>query len=310
MVGGRVEIEIRRRDCELHGTDLGRCWTCTPPGEDPQSRPEGRGQYVRVRHEDNGEHSAVYDRQLLLFGAKREAVLDLWEVQRYGSDSYSDADHVSVYGMLPGDWYDRDIRLLGRTAVECTVDALADGIATDVAALAVSAPSTSDTLVIDPFAGSGNTLFWIQRRLPGSSGLGFELDAGVFGLTKRNLAALNAPIEVVHIDYAAGLAGVRAPSDRLVVVFVAPPWGDAFNLVSGLDLRRTNPPVGEVVDLLVHRFPDSPLLLAIQIFEKVDPGSLRELEQRCDWSALHVYDLNESGKNPGVLLGTRGWAPP
>jgi 16S rRNA G966 N2-methylase RsmD len=265
---------------------------------------------VRVSHEDGDERAAVYDRQLLLFGARREAVLDLEEVRRYGSDSYGDADHVSVYGMAPGDWYDRGIRLMGRTAVECTVDALADAIATDVAALAASAPSTSDTLVVDPFAGSGNTLFWIQRRVPGSSGVGFELDAGVFRVTQSNLALLNTPIEVANLDCAAGLAGVTASSDQLVIVFLAPPWGDAFDLVSGLDLRRTRPPVAETVDLLVHRFPDTPLLFAIQVFERVDQDSLSELEARCDWSALHVYYLNAPGKSPGVLLGTRGWAPP
>ena len=32
--------------------------------------------------------SSTYDRQLLLSGSKRNAVLELWEVQRYGSDSY------------------------------------------------------------------------------------------------------------------------------------------------------------------------------------------------------------------------------
>ncbi len=37
----------------------------------------------------------LYDRDLLLGGAKRNAVLELWEVQRYGSDSYGDADYVS-----------------------------------------------------------------------------------------------------------------------------------------------------------------------------------------------------------------------
>jgi hypothetical protein len=277
---------------------------------------------VRVSHRDDHENGPVhdrqplsdrqplYDRQLLLFGARREVVLDLWEVQRYGRDSYGDADHVSVYGLHPVDWYDRGIRLLGRTVVECTVDALADAIATDIAALAASAPSTSGAMVIDPFAGSGNTLFWIQRRLPESAGLGFELDAGVLLLTTRNLAALDTPIEVTNVDYAAGLAGVVAPSDRLLIVYVAPPWGDAFDLTLGLDLRRTRPPVAEIVDMLVHRFPDTPLLIAIQVFEKVDPDSLSEIEARCDWSALHVYDLNEAGKNPGVLLATRGWVPP
>jgi hypothetical protein len=151
-------------------------------------------------------------RQLLLFGAKREATLDLWEVQRYGAESYGDTDHVSVYGMRPAEWYARGIRLLGRTAVECTRDVLADAIAMDVAALAGSAPSASGTLVIDPFVGSGNT------RCTGSC------------------------------------AAYRVPG--------------------------------------------------------FEPVSLAALESRCDWSALHRYDLSQAGQNHGVLLGTRGWAPP
>jgi hypothetical protein len=99
-----------------------------------------------------------YDRQLLLGGAKRNAVLDLREVQRYGIDSYGDADYVSVYGMRPAEWYANGIRLLGRTAVECTRDGLADAIGKDVAAIAATAPRAGGAVVIDPFAGSGNTL--------------------------------------------------------------------------------------------------------------------------------------------------------
>jgi hypothetical protein len=75
-----------------------------------------------------------YDRELLLFGAKRNAVLELSEVQRYGLDSYGDTDYVSIYGLKPADWYGRGIRLLARTAVECTRDRLADLIGRDVAA--------------------------------------------------------------------------------------------------------------------------------------------------------------------------------
>jgi hypothetical protein len=69
----------------------------------------------------------------LLFGARRDAVLDLWEVQRYGVDSFGDIDHVSVYGMRPADWPDRGVRLLGRTAVECTRDVLAEVMSATVA---------------------------------------------------------------------------------------------------------------------------------------------------------------------------------
>ena len=119
-------------------------------------------------------------RELLLGGAKRDAVLELWEVQRYGSDSYGDADYVSVYGLRPADWYGRGVRLLGRTAVECTRDALADAIGKDVARVAASAPAVARALVVDLFAGSGNTLHWLLRHLPGARGVGFESDAGVF----------------------------------------------------------------------------------------------------------------------------------
>src|SRR5260221_7458417 len=102
-----------------------------------------------------------YDRQLLLHGPKRDEVLELWEVRRYGGDSYGDADYVSVYGLRPADWYARGVRLLGRWTVECTRDSLAEAIATDVASVAATAPPSSGRLVIDPFVGTGNTLYWI-----------------------------------------------------------------------------------------------------------------------------------------------------
>jgi hypothetical protein len=49
-----------------------------------------------------GDEDPTYDRQLLLGGAKRNAVLELWEVKRYGIDSYGDADYVSIYGSSTG----------------------------------------------------------------------------------------------------------------------------------------------------------------------------------------------------------------
>src|SRR5262250_2648827 len=111
------------------------------------------------------ERAQRYDRPFLLAGAKRNAVLALWEVERYGVDSYGDAEYVSIYGLRPGEWYARGVRVLGRTAVECTRDRLADAIAQDVAAVARTAPAPAATLIVDPFAGSGNTLFWLRRHL-------------------------------------------------------------------------------------------------------------------------------------------------
>lgn len=247
----------------------------------------------------------MYDRQLLL-GRKRNDVLELSEVQRYGADSFGDPDYVSVYGMRPGDWHARGVRLLGRTAVECTRDTLAEAIASDVAA--VAAPGVR-ALVLDPFAGSANTLYWLLRHLPGARGLGFELDTPLFQLTTQNLAAIGSPIRIVNTDYSNGLADAPASPEELVVAFIAPPWGDALNAVSGLDLRRTTPPIRDVIEFLSHYFGQRPLLCAIQVYERVDPVSLAELTPYFDWSTRHTYTLNAPGQNHGILLGTRGWVP-
>ena len=248
----------------------------------------------------------LYDRALLLLSAKRNAVLELWEVQRYGSDSFGDTEYVSIYGLRPADWHAKGARLLGRTAVECTPDRLGDAVGKDVAAVAArSVPA----LVVDPFAGSGNTLYWLLRHLPCSRGVGFESDAAVFGLTRHNFAALALPIDILNTDYLSGLAGVSVVSDELLIVFIAPPWGDAFDRTSGVDLRRTTPPITEIVDFLLYRFSQNRLLCAIQVYEIVLPVSVTELRGRFDWSTLRIYDLNMPGQNHGILLGTKGWAP-
>jgi hypothetical protein len=85
--------------------------------------------------------SRVYDRALLLHGSKRNEMLTLAEIEKYGLDSFADADYISIYGMPPREWYRHGIRLLGRTAVECTRDTLGDRIGLDVASVAVRMPS-------------------------------------------------------------------------------------------------------------------------------------------------------------------------
>ena len=46
-----------------------------------------------------------------------------------------------------------------------------------------------------------------------------------------------------------------------------------------------------------------------QVYEKVNPESLADLEPLLDWTDLKVYDINVAGRNHGILLGTKGWAP-
>ena len=141
-------------------------------------------------------------------------MLALWEVQRYGSDSFRDPDYVSVYGLGPEEWYALGIRLLARTAVECTRDRLADLIGRDIAVLADAAQMVSGSVVVDPFAGSGNTLYWIQRHLLDCRGVGFELDEAVFEVSRRNLALLGLGLELFHEDYEAGVTALSIPEDN------------------------------------------------------------------------------------------------
>jgi hypothetical protein len=249
-----------------------------------------------------------YDRELLLLGPKRNVVLELWEVERYGRDTYGDPEYVSIYGMRPADWHAKGARLLGRTAVECTRDKLGHAIGKDVAAIVSTSAPSAPTLVVDPFVGSGNTLYWMLRHLAGSRGIGFESDAGVFSLTRKNVAALGLPIEIVNADYHSGLTGLRVSPSELLIAFIAPPWGNALGK-SGLDLRRTLPPVSEIVDFLLRRFPDNQFLYVIQIYEIVLFDSLGELKARFDWSIERIYDLNTPGQNHGIVLGTKGWVP-
>jgi hypothetical protein len=248
-----------------------------------------------------------YDRALLL-GPKRNELLELWEVERYGRDTFGDPDYVCVYGLRPRDWYGRGVRLLGRTVVECTRDRLAAQISQDVAAVAREA-AAGRTVVVDPFAGSGNTLLWLTRRLEPRVAVGFELDETVAAVTQRNVALLDLPIVVQHQPYERGIPAIRVGADELIVVFVAPPWGDALPATGELDLRRTTPPVTEVVDRLAATFDTQRLLLAVQLYERVEPNSLADVVNGCDWSSREVYAIDPPGRNHGLLLGTLRWSP-
>ena len=248
----------------------------------------------------------AYDRRFLV-GEKRNERVDLWEVQRYGRDAFGDPDFVSIYGLKPAEWYAKGVRLLGRTAVECTRDVFADLIASDLAAAARTATTGDRSIVIDPFAGSGNTLYWITRHVKPGRSVGFEQDDVVFELTRRNLSIMGLGIDVLHNSYERGLKRLTVRDDELAILFISPPWGEALDPETGLDLRRTTPPVAEIIDLAIAVFHPHKLLFGIQAYETVNSDSLAEVTARFKSSALNVYDINPQAQNPGLLLGTVGW---
>ena len=250
-----------------------------------------------------------YDRQLLLHGAKRNEVLTLAEVSGYGEHSFGDRDYIKVYGLTPSQWYSRGIRLLGRTAVECTRDELADLIGRDIAAIAAKTPSRQKHTVIDPFAGSCNTLFWILRHLTEARGIAFEMDSQVYELSAKNVALLETRIELHNGDYKILLPKLEISDENDIVVFIAPPWGKALDETSGLDLRATSPAITDIIQFLDRTFPTHRLLLGVQVFENVNVTSLTDVQSMLECSRMRVYDLNVAGKNHGLLLGTKRWGP-
>jgi len=254
-----------------------------------------------------GGDTPRYDRDFLLGPAKRNQVVALWEVEQFGRDSFGDPDAVSLYGMKPAEWHAKGVRVLARTAVEAVRDPLGERIGREVARVVSAAPPGSAFGVVDPFAGSCNALYSILRHLPGAEGIGFEAERAIFEMTTRNLASLGAPIRLLHGDYRALLVRHRVPAGRGAVVYLAPPWGDALDARTGLDLGRTKPPVAEIVADFERAYPDRPVLYAVEVHERLVPGPLAALHAAFEWSDLRVFDIAGPTGRHGVLLGTMRW---
>jgi len=256
---------------------------------------------------DSGAAQPHYDRDFLLSAGKRNQVMELWEVEKFGIDSFGDPDYVSIYGMKPAQWYARGVRLLARTTLEAVRDQLGAMIGEDVARRVAGAPTGTPFGVIDPFAGSCNGLYWVLRQVPNATGLGFELDKSVFTLTSRNLALLTLPIELVEGDYRELLGRRRFPPDHCLVVCLGPPWGDALTAAEGLDLGRTYPPIAEIVDDFERACPENPVLYVIESHERLVSASLAALRRKFTDSDLQVYDVAAPHGRRAVLFGTNRW---
>jgi hypothetical protein len=145
--------------------------------------------------------------------------------------------------------------------------------------------------------------------MPDSRGIACEFDRQVYELTKRNIAGLDRTIDLQQSDYRSLLAECRLPPDHGLILFIAPAWGTALHEVAGLDLRSTTPPITDIIGFIRTTFPNQGVLVAIQVYEKLNPTSLHDVQALFDWSDLYVYDLNAAGKNHDILVGTIGSRP-
>jgi hypothetical protein len=263
-----------------------------------------------------------YDRDFLLSPEKRNQLIELWEIEKYGRDCFGDPDHVHLYGMTPQEWYERGVRILARTCLEAVKDPLGNKIGEDVAEVVTRPSSSRPVGVVDPFAGSCNGLYAILRHLPGAKGIGFEVEPAVFDLTTRNMAHLKAPIELVQGSYKDLVGSKKHPVDHRVVVFLAPPWGDALHPVTGLHLDRTKPAILEIVRDFERVYGAQPVLY---VTDRISGGhypsrkmsAVRKkssrLTQRGRGTALSVAAgrcprIFQSRPSPGEVRCARSWS--
>jgi hypothetical protein len=64
----------------------------------------------------------------------------------------------------------------------------------------------------------------------------------------------------------------------------------------------------EIMRFFERTFLGRKMLFAVQVYEKLNPASLADVQALVGWSELRVYALNVPG-NHGLLLGTKGWRP-
>lgn len=168
--------------------------------------------------------------------------LEYDDVLLAGHHLTGDRQGLRIYDMAPSQWHPLGIRIAGRTAVELTRDEHAAFIA-DAAAQTIEASGAAIPAIVDPFVGSGNLLFHLARRFPAARAVGIDNSSEISRATASNFNRLQVAAELMLDDWTA------MPRIVAALYVVCPPWGDAFG-PDGLDLRRTTPPVPDILAAL------------------------------------------------------------
>jgi tRNA G10 N-methylase Trm11 len=178
-------------------------------------------------------------------------------------------------------WYSIGIRIFGRTAVEVTRDPQAKFLAKAVAdTLRMNGHEIQD--VVDPFVGSGNMLYHFVKETRAIRAVGFDIDHEILKLTKRNFAKLRqfGRLREVNVSLAEGDWSGALPllGDQATLVILAPPWGESFT-ENGHDLRKTEPPIRQILTTLSEQTGRGRLFAMIHTMPQVVAESVEETVQ-------------------------------
>lgn len=189
-------------------------------------------------------------RQKLRASGMMERQISLLEVMWMGKRLHNRWNALMLYGLRPMQWYFKGIRILGRTAIEAHPDPAADKIG-EVAALALAQHGYSVVDLVDPFLGSGNLTYHLAQHFRPERIVASEISREIATLTARSLQTLQAEgqldqteILISNDDWTEAIRHIR---DVPTLVVLAPPWGSGYE-DKGLDLRKTSPPIPELID--------------------------------------------------------------
>lgn len=213
-----------------------------------------------------------------LLATRADEEIALADIRAYGRGFVGDPDYLRLYGMTPDEYTARGVTLLGRTMIECCIDQYSAVIAAAAARWCSRRDGAPPVGVLDPFVGSGNLLFHVARACGAELALGFEAHAGVCRRTRQNFELIGFPAAVYHDNHTRALSELRARPDWRWIVILCPPWGEAFQHEIGLDLRRTRPPIRELMDELYPPAPGPSPVFVIQTSRLVVEESLAELD--------------------------------
>jgi hypothetical protein len=217
-------------------------------------------------------HAAYFAFRDRLLGPLRNRFLTPDQLCEAGRLMCGRPEDLSLYGVPAPEMEARGIRILGRTAVECTKDPHPAAVAAVIAEIETATPGTGgEAMVVDLFCGSGNFGHHLGRCLKRPV-YASELDPVVHAACRRNLDRVGSTVDLRLADYRDLLGVLPARSERDVYL-VEPSWGPAFT-PEGLDLTRTSPPVPEIVRDIQRSRDYAPCLVVVETGDRVVHGSL------------------------------------
>lgn len=206
--------------------------------------------------------------------------------------------------MPPKEFYNKGIRILGRSAIECAIDAHSVQMAKSIKQMKDTFFPHEEAIFLDLFAGSGNSLYHAAQSLNSPISIGIEINKGIFQLTKINHKIMGSDCQIHQGGSLEVIRTFKFPVSTPIIVFLAPPWGKGFSFDTGLDLLKTNPPTDEIIKIVKETFSQYRLIFVTQIYEKLVRSSLNKITDQFSYFSKETIPAISQGLNIGLLICT------